>query len=317
MTRNFLTLLMFVGLIGLSTPLTAQEKYPVQPRFEPGKYVQTGVMDNDTVTRVGGLGTEDGIPMKQEQKLKIQLEVSPPDEKGTQKIEMTYTEIKMTQTMMGMEMVYDSTDKDNQNPTLAPIFNAMLGSKMTFDLTKDGKHENFKGFDELWEKMIKSMPGGTGQMLESMKEKMSDEMMSNLAGMNNHFGKEPRAIGEQWTETQSQNIPFLGGTEIESTHTLKSVKDDVAVIATTGKFKMQGGDPIEMGPLKMNFEKGDMSITSTTSINVETGLTFEIKNETEMDMTAEMDMSVNNNAPKMKMRITTKAVSTVTIEKVE
>ena len=313
MTRSFLTLLMFVGMVGLSSTLSAQEKYAIQPRFEPGKYVQTLVMDNDMVMRVGNGDAEEGIPMKQEQKQKFLLEVSQPDDKGTQKVEMAFAEIKMFQAMMGMEIVYDSTDEDNQNPNLAPIYNAMLGSKFTFDLTKDGKSENFKGFDELWEKMIKSMPGGAGAVLEPMKEKMGDEMLSSLGSMDNNFGKEPRAIGEQWKETQSQTIPFLGESEIESTHTLKSVKDDIAVIATAGKIKMKGGDTIEIGPIKMDFQKGDMSITTTTSINTKTGLAVEAKSEIEMDMTAEMDVPINNS--KMQMRITNKAVSTVTIEK--
>ena len=317
MTRNFSTLLTFVGLIGLSTTLSAQEKFTIQPRFEPGKYVQTMVVDNDAVMRIGELDTEDGIPTKQEQTQRFNLVVSPPDEKGTQKVEFTFAEIKLTQNTMGMEMTYDSTDKDNQNPALAPMFNAMLGSKLTFDMTKDGKTENVKGFDDLWEKMIKNMPGDSGQMLEPMKEKMSDEVFSGmLGGVENKMGKEPRAVGEQWTETQSQNLPFLSMSETEMTHTLKSVKDDVAVIATTGKIKMQG-DTIEMGPVKMNFEKGDMSITSSTSIDIKTGLAFETKGETEMDITAEMGNPVNEDAPKMKMRITTKAVTTMTIAKVE
>ena len=318
MTRSFLTLLMLIGLIGYSSALTAQEKYSVQPRFEPGKYVQTMVTDNDTMTQVGDADSGDGIPMKQEQKMKYLLEVSQPDAQGTQKVKMTFAEIKMTQNMMGRELIYDSTDKDLQDPNMAPMFNAMLGSEFTFDLTKDGKSENIKGFDELWEKISKNMPAGAGAMLESMKENMGDEMFSNmLGGLENNMGKEPRAIGEQWTETQSMTIPFLGKTEIESTHTLKSVKDDVAVIATDGKIKLQGGDTIEMGPIKMNFEKGDMSITSTASMNIKTGLAFETKSETEMDFTAGMDMPVNNNAPKIKMRITSKAVGTVTIEKIQ
>jgi hypothetical protein len=192
----------------------------------------------------------------------------------------------------------------------------MLGSEITFDLTKDGKSENIKGFDELWEKMFKDMPGPAAEMVKSMKENMGDEMFSNmLGGVENNFGTEPRAVGDKWTETQSMTIPFLGKTETESTHTLKSVKDGVAVIATDRKIVMQG-NTIEMGPVKMNLEKGDMSVKTTSSINVKTGLLFETKGEVEMDMTAKMDAPLGN-AHEMRMRITGKAVSTMTIEKVE
>ena len=315
MTRNLLTLLMFAGLIGYSSFLTAQEKFAIQSRFEPGRYVQTLVVDNDTVTRFGDLDAEDGIAMKQEQKIKHLLDVSKPDDNGTQKLELTFAEIQMNQTMMGMEMVYDSTDEDLQDPNLSPMFNAMLGSKLTFDLTEDGKTGNFKGLDDLWEKIFNNMPEGAGVMLEPMKEKMSDEMFSGmLGGIENQFGSEPRAVGEQWTGSQTQNTPFLGKSVIESIHTLKSVKDDVAVVATEGTVRMQGGDSLEMGTLKMNFEKGDMSITTTTSINVKTGLPFEICGKTEMDLTAGMDVS--GNATKMKMRITSTIITTMTIEKV-
>ena len=316
MTRNFLTLLVFVGLIGSSSVLLAQEKYTIQPRFEPGKFVQTLATDNDMVMRVGDLESEDGIPMKQEQKIKYLVEASQPDAQGTQKVKMTFAEIKMTQNMMGVEMIYDSTDEDLQDPNLAPMFNAMLGAEFTFDLTKDGKSENVKGFDEMWEKMFKNMPGPAAEMIQSMKGNMGDEMLSNmLGGLENNFGKEPRAVGDKWSETRSMTVPFLGKTETESTHTLQSVKDDVAVIATEGKIKMQG-DMIAMGPVKMKFEKGDMTLATTTSISIKTGLAFETKGETEMDLTTEMDVPANN-AQKIQMRITSKAVSTVTIEKVE
>ncbi|MCL2348383.1 MAG: DUF6263 family protein [Planctomycetaceae bacterium] len=337
MTRSFLTLLALIGLFCHSSVLTAQEKYTITPRFEPGKYVQTLVVNTDAVTRAGAgdLDSKGGIPMKQAQTQKQFLEVSPPDDQGIQKMKVTFSEIKMDQTVMGMKMVYDSMDKDRQDPKLAPALQAMLGTEITFDLTKDGKKENVKGFDELWEKMAKSMPGNIpAEMFKSMKENMSDEKMSNmLGGFENNFGREPRAVGEQWVETQSQIIPFFGKSEIESTHTLKSVQDDVAVIATEGKIKTQGGKAIEMGPVKMNVEKGDMSIVTTTSVNIKTGLAFETRSEINMDMTATMDMprvkpSANRadetkedtpvkNAPPMKMHITSKGDSTVTIEKVE
>jgi len=57
-----------------------------------------------------------------------------------------------------------------------------------------------------------------------------------------------------------------------------------------------------------------MSVKTTTSINIKTGLLFETKGEVEMDMTVKMDVPAAN-APKM--RITSKAVSTMTVEKVE
>jgi len=296
--------------------LTAQEKYTIMPRFEPGKYVQTMETTNDMVTRVGDLESEDGIPMKQEQKQKILLEVSRPNGQGTQKVKMTFAEIKMNQTALGMEIVYDSTDKDLQDPRMAPMFNAMLGTEITFDLTKDGKSENFKGFDDLWEKMVKSMPGIPAAMLESMKKNMGDEMLSNMASsFENNFGKEPRAIGEQWTETRMQNIPIFGQSETELKNTLKSVRDNIAVITTDGKIKMEGGT-FEMGPVKMKFEKGDMGLVTTSSLNIKTGLTFEVKGETKMDITAALDMPVDS-AQQVKVRISGKAVSTVTTEKVE
>ena len=316
MARKILTLLALIALICYSSMLTAQEKYTIKPRFEPGKYVQTMETTNDMVTRVGDLESEDGIPMKQEQKQKILLEVSRPNGQGTQKVKMTFAEIKMNQTALGMEIVYDSTDKDLQDPRMAPMFNAMLGTEITFDLTKDGKSENFKGFDDLWEKMVKSMPGVTAAMLESMKKSMGDEMLSNMASsFDNNFGKEPRAIGEQWTETRMQTIAIFGKSETELKNTLKSVRDNVAVITTDGKIKMEGGT-FEMGPVKMKFEKGDMGIVTTTSRNIKTGLTFEVKGETKMDITAALDIPVDN-TQQMKVRISGKAVSTVTTEKVE
>ena len=316
MTRNFLTLLVFVGLIGSSSVLPAQEKYTIQPRFEPGKYVQTLATDNDMVMRVGDLESEDGIPMKQEQKQKLHLDVSRPNEQGIQKVKMTFAEIQMSQTMMGMEMVYDSTDKELQDPRLAPMFSAMLGTEITFDLTKEGKSENFKGVDELWEKMFKDMPGPTAEMLKSMKENMGDEMISNMvSGFDNNFGTEPRAIGDKWTETKSQNIPIFGKSDVEMTHTFKSIKDDVAVIATDGKIKMEGGT-FDMGPVKMQFEKGDVALATTTSINIKTGLVLEVKGGTKMDIIAAVDTPVEN-APQIKVRVASNSISTMTIEKAE
>jgi len=316
MTRRILTLLALVALTCFSSVLTAQEKYTVKPRFEPGKYVQTMKSSNDMVTRVGDLGSEDGMPMKQEQTMKYLMDVSRPNEQGIQKVKMTFAEIKMNQTVMGMEMIFDSTDEDLQDPGISPVFRAMVGSEITFDLTKDGKSENVKGFDDLWEKIVKNMPGAGAEMLKAMKDNMGDEMLSSMInGFDSDFGTEPRTVGEKWTEVKSQTIPILGKSEIEFSHTLKSVKDNVAVIATDGKIKMQGGT-FNMGPMKMKFEKGDMGIITTANINLKTGLQFEVKGETKMDITAAMDVPVGN-VPPMKMRITGNAVSTVKIEKVE
>jgi len=325
MTRNFLMLLMFVGLIGYSSVLTAQEKYTINPRFEPGKYVQTQVTTGDTLTRVEGLDADDmdakdGFPMKQEQMMKFFLDVSQPDAQGTQTVKLTIAEIKVTQTAMGMEKVFDSTNIDKQDPMLAPVFNAMVGSEITFDLTKDGKSENIRGFDEIWDKLFKNLPGAPTEMFESFKESMGDEMLSHtLGGIGNTLGEKPRAVGDQWTEVKSMTLPFLGKSDFELNHTLKSVKDDVAVIVINGKITMQG-NTMEMGPAKLNIEKGDMNMASTTSINIKTGLVFETKSEIEMDMTMKMDMTmpVEEDAPQeMKMHITTKAVSTMTVEKVQ
>ena len=316
MTRRILTLLAIIALTCDSSVVTAQEKYTVQPRFEPGKYVQTQVMTNDMVTRIGDLDSEEGIPMKQEQTMKSFLEVSRPNAQGTQKVKMTFAEIQMNQTVMGMELVYDSRDEDLQDPRIAPVFSAMVGSEITFDLTKDGKMERVQGIDDLWEKIAKNMPGAGAEVIKAMKENMGDEMLSHLMnGLDSDFGKELRAVGEPWTETRSQKIPVFGESETELTHTLKSVKENVAVIATDGKIKMQGGT-FGMGPVKMEFEKGDMGIVTATSLNLKTGLAFEVKGETKMDITAAMDMPVGN-APQMKMRITGNVVSTVKIEKVE
>jgi len=316
MTRKILMLLAIVALTCYSSVLSAQEKYMVKPRFEPGKYVQTMKTTNDMMTRVGDLDSEDGIPMKQEQTHKMLLEVSQPNAQGTQKMKMTFAEIKMNQTVMGMEMIYDSTDEDLQDPNLAPVLSAMLGTEITFDLTQDGKTENFKGFDDLWDKMTKNMPGAGAEMLKVMKDNLGDEMLSSMAGsFDNNFGNEPRAIGEKWTETKTQKIPVFGESETELTHILKSAKDNVAFIATDGKIKMQGGT-FDMGPMKMKFEKGNMGIVTTSSINLKTGLAFEVKGETKMDITAAMDMPVGN-AAQMKMHITGNVASSVKIEKVE
>ncbi len=315
MTRNILTFLMLVGLIFATSAATAQEKYTIQPRFLPGKYVQTSEINSDSVTRIGDLDAKDGISSKQQQTQKMLLEASAPDANGTQKMKMTFSEIKMNQTAMGMEMVYDSTDKEKQDPNLAPIFNAMIGSEITFDLTKEGKSENFKGFDELWDRIANSLPAGAAGMLEPMKESMSDQMLSNLlGGFENSLGKEPRAIGDTWAETRAQTLPLLGKAEIAMTHTLKSVKDDNAVIATDGKIKTKG-DTVEMGPMKLNVEKCDLNIVTTTNVNTKTGLVSQARGETEMDLTAEMDMP-GKDAPKMKMRVSTNSVSVTTMEKV-
>jgi hypothetical protein len=301
--------------------LSAQEKYVLKAELAPGKYLQTVKVKTVSNTKAGGM--KHGIPVTQEQTFKILLDVSEPETNGTQKVKMAITEYKMNQSAMGQQMVYDSTNPDKSgNKPLDKVLEAMTKMEFTFDLTQEGKAENYKGIEEFWEKMAQGLSESSiaKEMFESMKKSFGDEMISKMAGeWENFHDKTPRAVGEEWKSTSQAAIPMLGETETEVTSKLESVEGDIAVITGHGIIKSAGNE-MEMGPMKFQVNDTSIITSSTTKFRLKTKRPEETVTEAVMKMSMTMIPGENFPIPDgkpMEMEMDSTSTTVVTTEAIQ
>jgi hypothetical protein len=138
------------------------------------------------------------------------------DSKGNGKVKMTYTRVKFEQEnpMLG-KLAFDSNEPENTDDNsqmFKQMFGQIVGKEISFQMKSNGE--------------ILEVLDGDATLKEAFKKD------SNFPT----FPTKTLKIGDSWKSTQEKNISGAE-TIIETTNTLKEVKDGKYIIEITGKVK--------------------------------------------------------------------------------
>lgn len=197
-----------------------------------------------------------------------------------------------------LEFDSEKETEETGNPMIdmmGSMFTANAGQELTLKLDEDGDVLAVEGVEELVDRILENNPmaGMGGQMdPETMKQSMKD----NFEGQLGMIPPDPIAVGESWTTDRGMSAMAGMGMQLSVTSTLKSLSDDEAVVDSTIKGELTGGQMAAM----MTVE--DFSGTSSTTISVKDGLPLSSK--ADMTMTATMDAGPQGQGA-MSMTVTT------------
>jgi hypothetical protein len=213
-------------------------------KFPPGRVQKmTTTMDMDQ-TMSGG-----PLPAAMKQKMKMgmdaTLKVVSADNSGAT-VEVTYDQVRMSMSMAGKEMSFDSSkDKASADNLLSDVA-GILGVKLTLRFGPDGIVNKVEGTDAMMKK-LSTGPGGA-IMAKSLSDSFGENQVKQMfnGSLAETLPKKPVAIGDQWESTSSQS---MGGMKIKITadNKLKGVEDKnghkIATIEFSGDGKIDGSAP--------------------------------------------------------------------------
>jgi len=273
---TLITILLLAAVAGADKPV----KYELKQKYSPGDYVMTVTNDTDQLTQ-----TETGMSVAQKMQMVLvsDMKVAKPGPEG-QKVELIYRRIKQSITNGRMVMHFDSAGPpDQQNPVLAPMYNAMLNSPISFTVGPDGEISNLSGMDKMWDKVTAAAPAGPTQAIMAvMKEQFGDKMIEQMIGGAQMFlPVKAVAKGESWTVEQDQPLPPMMGqakmtSECKLADVIETGEGKTAVIKFAGKLATdKPGAPVTIEHGQMTFNSMDIRQSGTMKMDLETGMVTE------------------------------------------
>ncbi len=277
-----------VVLLLASTAL-ARDKVALEARFPEGRYLL------GTSTTMTQKVTADGEPQpdqRVEQAFTLGLDVSAPDDAGTQTVALTYRAFKQIVRMGRETVAYDSADPpDEQDPSMARAIGPMMKTTITVRLGPGAEVREATGLDALWERLAKENPP-LAPLFAEMRASMGNDMIENLLGHAARFlPAGPVAVGDTWQVRRNLSVPVAGTSAMTFECTLASLEDDgkTAVITLDGASATGPGRPSDVGSGTLKIEKGTYRQTGTLRFDRPLGLALrqEVSQDGKVTMTLE------------------------------
>jgi hypothetical protein len=216
---------------------------------------------------------------------------------GVQDVSVVYDWMKLKQdsVMGGQKMMSIEYDSSNPPATLSPAaqgFAALIGLGFKISLAPDGTVAAISGIPEMIESMMKKLNMPAGPMLDNIKSSLTkqfndESMRQNIGQMVAAYPPNPIAIGGTWNKTLTMTM--MGSMVIESTYTLKEVRDGVATIGYTATITPgKEASPLEIGGAKTTYaiegtQEGDTQVDVATGWTVGGHITQELSGTINMD----------------------------------
>ncbi len=210
---------------------------------------------------------------------------------GTMTAKVTYRAVTMKQDGPMGKTDYDSDNPPDKVPAAAKGAAALVGETVVIDFSPDGRVTRVVGMDALFEKVMKEteLPEGpTKEMLkEQLKKQFGDKAMrESMEQLTAIYPDKPVAVGDSWVRKAKVSKGFPMG--IESTYTLKGLKDGVAQVGLKSKITTDPeGEPMKMGPMSMKF---DFDGEQEGDIELETRSGWTLRAELNQDFSGKMNM---------------------------
>lgn len=279
MKKILFNILLFAGLVTIIDSCKSGEAYTLKMRMKNGDSFEHQLKMNMNMNMTV-MGNKMDMKMGMNSSSRFDVLASSDKEK---QMKMTYTDMKMTMNMPGME---------GQNAMMDSIMNNstghIIGKSVTLILDNKNTITDVQGFDQL---MGDSSSLESQQSREIMKNMFTKDQLKSMWGaFFAIYPEKPVRVGDTWnTETE---MSFSGmKMKIKYNMTLKGVHDGLADISVDGIIDGKGS--MTNAPVQLDMDmKGKQSGNMT--IKLEDG--YIRGGKYKMDVTANMDV-MNQKVP--------------------
>jgi hypothetical protein len=206
------------------------------------------------------------------------FEVQQVGDDGTATCKVTYNTVKMTMSMQGFSMDYDSTKPSTTLSPLVKHFAGLVGQSFSMRVSPTGHVSDVQGVEAIYEKIIKNLEVPDESMRGTVEQQLKEqfgadalrEAMEQAIGAK--FPDGPVDIGDSWVKKMTVARPYP--LSLESTLTLKDRKAGIAVIEVVSKISTNpAGKPMQLGPMTMSYalsgeSKGQLEIDEASGWTV-------------------------------------------------
>ena len=281
-------------------------------------YRFTMKLDQNMTMELGAMGTQ---KTENAMSLEYAYKVTDVADDGTMTIESNYERIGVVVRAMGNEIVYDTADEKSpgeENPLT--MLDDLIGKKLSFKVSPQGRVLAAEGF---------------GELFEEMRAKVADDPnLSNVVGMVEAgfdedalktmcqqslviFSDKPVGKGDTWTTDLEVSNPAMGAidakatydvrgpatrgerktTELGMTMTMSFGDDSPLLNQLRDSFAQQGVDA------ELDWELGEVASSGTMWIDPGTGLTVDSETGQSMQATFTLTMGTGAEAAKFDMQM--------------
>jgi hypothetical protein len=238
----------------ISLPLCAENALKPTLNLVPGdRYLCSMDMSQRIKQTIEG----DEQMMEQNLLLVWQYEVLSKFDNGNYEISATYSRVKSSQ-RFGMQTVeFDSNNMpDYIDPSMIG-YKLLIGSKLSLEVTPEGKVKSLEGFEEIVDKLIENLniPDSPqrDQIISGLRSQFGDEAMrQSFEQMTSFYPDHAVNIGDDWHSVNSINLGFP--IIVESDYKLLSVNEGIAEIDVNSNIR---SDPtssgIDMGQFTLTY----------------------------------------------------------------
>ncbi|GHT88564.1 hypothetical protein FACS189474_4020 [Bacteroidia bacterium] len=193
-------------------------------------------------------------------------------------VECTYKEMVFAVSNSMMNLKYDSKNPV-ENPSeieklLPQVFSSLIGKTIRITFAPDGSVKSLSGFKAIMEEMLKTASTANPaaqQMTNGLLQSFSDEAMKTSFEQSYKIYPDKEVkVGANWTGDFSNSIGGMDS-KIETTYTLKEVKNNIARIEGVSSFILNPGMGME-GELSGE-QQGEINLDTKTGMLVHSTLT--------------------------------------------
>jgi len=262
------------------TQVTAHPKMPLRLNLAAGASYEMKMITDQKLEQ-----TIQGRDQSMVQKITMvkTIDVKEVNPGGAALVEITYKRIAFDQTGPAGEVHYDSARESGEVPLQAAAFEALIGESFSMKLAPDGRCDDIRGFAEMRDKMIASIPAPDEAAKEAMAaetEKFGDRIKENMKLMFEIYPDRPVAVGDSWSKERSIVTPTPMTTN--TTWTLVAREKGVVSIDMTSEVTSDPDAPaIPMGPVQMKVEPvaaphGTLAIDEKTGLIADSTISHEL-----------------------------------------
>lgn len=204
---------------------------------------------------------------------------------GTTAVKMTYKSVQFKQSSPNGAIEYDSARPATGNNPLTASLSTLVGQSISAKITPAGTVKEVQGMDQLIARMISGMkiPNSAvkTQIESTLKSQFGEATFKELFSQSlDIYPTQPINVGDSWNKkvTISNGFPMV----VETTYTLKAVKNNIATIDVTSQLKSNPNAPalpIAGASFKQSLagiQKGNMQIQLSTGMLTQSRLTQDI-----------------------------------------
>ena len=304
-TQRMLTRAVVALLVLGAPPAQGQETIRLRYRFPDAEPIRTRVTtETESTQTVQGMTQT----MRQTTSMDFSMAVTGRTPEGDVHVRHLYEAVRVTSESPMGNFTYDSADPPASLPPALQAYGAMVGASFDMTVSPEGRVTAFTGLDAMMDRMLTGMelpPGPAGDMVrKSLEDQFGDDAMAEfMKSVLTPFPDRPLTVGDTWTQVShaSFGIPLTH----ETSFTLRSVENGVALFETVGTFRTDSTSVQTMGTMIQRFTLVGYA-AGTLEVNVSDGQL--VRGRTEGNM--EGSVAITGPMGEMKIPMKTRTVTT-------